>query len=281
MFKKCAEPKEIKSQIFCCLRSPSLPMESKTGYLARGQKCSAQPEGARHFYLKNFNGNLPKSNNANSTQEVLPVFSLRFCSLKGYTWYPRLASLHKIYYFSLNPYISINYIKYISHSFRTFLKIIAPLIANLRGIPKKPKERPINRPPYQYWITKQFIVLLFLFISSCQPQPVFAEQLKASWYSVESLKRDGQWKITEGRCADGSLFKDSNFTCATWLFPLHSRVRIICLKNGNTVDVIVSDRINRRYAKTRVDVTPAVMEALMGKQGLKAGLIDIAIERIK
>ncbi len=30
--------------------------------------------------------------------------------------------------------------------------------------------KPINKPPYEYWIKKQFIfILLFLFIPSCQP----------------------------------------------------------------------------------------------------------------
>ena len=68
--------------------------------------------------------------------------------------------------------------------------------------------------------------------------------LKATWYSVESLHRDGQWNITHGRCADGSIFKDEVFTCATRLFPLGTRVLIISRQDPRrSVIVCVTDRI--------------------------------------
>ena len=105
--------------------------------------------------------------------------------------------------------------------------------------------------------------------------------LTASWYSVESLHKDGQWKITKGVMANGNRFSDINYTCATWLYPLGTILRVDNRSNGKSILVVVTDRINRRFAKTRIDLSPIAFKTLAGRKGLAKGLIKVLVERIK
>ncbi|MDD5611306.1 MAG: septal ring lytic transglycosylase RlpA family protein [Candidatus Omnitrophica bacterium] len=114
-----------------------------------------------------------------------------------------------------------------------------------------------------------------------QPHKVKAKTHKilvASWYSVESLKRDGQWEITKGVMANGKKFDENAYTCATRLYPLRSRLRITNITTGHRCIVKVTDRIGRRFAEKRIDLTPAVMQTLGGKQNFKKGLIKVKVE---
>lgn len=126
------------------------------------------------------------------------------------------------------------------------------------------------------------LVGAILLAKGCNSDPVWAEEiiLKASWYSIESLKKEGTYKYSKGRCADGSIFNENDFTCASRLFPLHCYLRITELKTGRTVIVKVTDRIGKRFAKTRIDLSRSAMEALGGKQALIQGLIQVRVERI-
>ena len=106
--------------------------------------------------------------------------------------------------------------------------------------------------------------------------------LTASYYSVSSLKKEGTWKISKGVMANGEKFNDDKFTCATQLFPLHSILRITSLENKKTVVVLVTDRIGKRFAKTRIDLSRrAFMEIAGGEQGLKKGLLQVSVEEVK
>lgn len=119
-----------------------------------------------------------------------------------------------------------------------------------------------------------FIFILFLV------QFAYADMiLTASWYSISSLHRDGQWKLTHGRCADGSYFRDNVFTCATNLFPLGTLLRItVSSDSSKSVSVVVTDRINKRFAKTRIDLSKGAFQILAP---LSKGLIQVSVERIK
>ena len=103
-----------------------------------------------------------------------------------------------------------------------------------------------------------------------------AEQsLKASWYSIESLKQEGTFKYSKGVMANGRKFIDTNFTCATRLYPLGS---ILYVSYGNkTVRVVVTDRIGKRFAKTRVDLSKSAFQKLAD---LKQGIIPIKVRKI-
>jgi rare lipoprotein A (peptidoglycan hydrolase) len=117
------------------------------------------------------------------------------------------------------------------------------------------------------------ILIVCLFMT----KPARADELKASWYSLASLKRDGQWKITKGVCADGSKFNDNDFTCACRLYPLGSYLLITNVTNGKTVRVKVTDRIGKRFAIKRVDLSKGAFSRLAK---LERGIIPIKVEVI-
>jgi len=105
--------------------------------------------------------------------------------------------------------------------------------------------------------------------------------LTASWYSVKDLKSSGQWAKTKGVMANGHLFDDTKFTGASRDFPLGAILVISNLQNGKKVRVEITDRINKRFTKTRIDLSPVAFKALAGKQGLSKGLIKVYAEEIK
>ena len=118
------------------------------------------------------------------------------------------------------------------------------------------------------------IVLVFGFLmGSC----AHAQDLKASWYSVESLKREGTFKYSHGIMANGRRFKDEEKTCATRLWPLGTIVRVTHIKTKKSVIVKVTDRIGKRFAKTRIDLSKSAFQEIAI---LKEGLINVTVERI-
>lgn len=123
-------------------------------------------------------------------------------------------------------------------------------------------------------LTCLFLALLCLLFA----KPVRAETLQASWYSVESLKKEGTYKYSKGVMANGKLFKDNILSCATRLFPLGSTIKIINLSNGKSCTVSVTDRIGRRFATKRLDLSKGAFSKIAD---LKQGLIPIKVEVIK
>ncbi len=114
-------------------------------------------------------------------------------------------------------------------------------------------------------------ILLLLFLSS----NVYAENIHASWYSVQSLKKEGTFKTSHGVMANGQIFKDENLTCATRLFPLGTKIKIININNGKSVIVKVTDRIGKRFAHKRIDLSKSAFEKIAN---LKEGIIPITYE---
>ena len=125
------------------------------------------------------------------------------------------------------------------------------------------------------WLLAFFLLFMWLWFPDLEAKEI---TLTASWYSISSLHKDGQWSKTKGRCADGSIFKDDNFTCATRLFPLGSVIRITNSLNNKSVTVIVTDRIGKRFAKTRIDLSKKAFSTIAN---LKQGIISCKVERIK
>lgn len=118
------------------------------------------------------------------------------------------------------------------------------------------------------------LVALFMCFS---PKEAHAETvtLKASWYSVESLKKEGTWKYSKGVMANGKKFVDEEHTCACRLYPLGTTLRITNLRNKKTVTVKVTDRISKRFAQTRIDLSRGSFEQIAD---LKEGLVPISVE---
>lgn len=102
--------------------------------------------------------------------------------------------------------------------------------------------------------------------------------LKASWYSTASLKKEGTYKHSKGVMANGHIFNDKLNTCATRLFPLGVVLWVSNMQSGEYVMVKVTDRIGKRFGKTRIDLSKA---AFMQIADLNQGLINVEVERIK
>lgn len=102
--------------------------------------------------------------------------------------------------------------------------------------------------------------------------------LSASFYSLESLKREGTFKTSKGVMANGHVFNENAMTCACRLYPLGAVLKITNTKNGASVVVTVTDRIGKRFAKTRIDLSKAAFQKIAP---LSAGVVPITAERIK
>ncbi len=144
---------------------------------------------------------------------------------------------------------------------------------NYPYMPSAPQPR--FNPHNLIWIILAMLVFIVLFkgLATAETPPAI---LTASYYSIESLKKEGTYKYSKGRCADGSQFKDEAFTCATRLYPLGSFVKISY--KGRFVICKVTDRIGKRFARTRIDLTPKAFGLL---ENLDRGLIPVKVERIK
>ena len=118
------------------------------------------------------------------------------------------------------------------------------------------------------------LVLMMVCCKGCKAQEI---PLQASWYSINSLKREGTYKHSHGRMANGHIFSDNGFTCATQLFPLGSTLRVNMGLSKDYVIVKVTDRIGKRFAKTRIDLSRAAFQRLAR---LDKGLINVEVERI-
>jgi rare lipoprotein A (peptidoglycan hydrolase) len=103
--------------------------------------------------------------------------------------------------------------------------------------------------------------------------------LKASWYSVESLKREGTWKNgTERKMANGQKFDENKYTAATRLYPLGTTLKVRNINNNREVRVKVCDRIGKRFATTRIDLSKGAFAQIAS---LKQGLVSIKVEVVK
>ena len=90
----------------------------------------------------------------------------------------------------------------------------------------------------------------------------------ASW---EQFSDDGKL------AANGKAFSPKAMTCATWLFPLGTKLRVIDTRNGLSVVVRVTDRTARRWRK-RIDLSPAAFSVLAG---LELGVDSVKCEIVQ
>lgn len=102
-----------------------------------------------------------------------------------------------------------------------------------------------------------------------------AQELTASWYSVESLKKEGTWAYSHGRMANGKIFKDENLTCATRLWKIGTILRITSLSSKKSVSVKVTDRIGKRFANKRIDLSKKAFKEIAN---LNQGIIKVKVE---
>lgn len=111
------------------------------------------------------------------------------------------------------------------------------------------------------------------------PSKADAAQLTASFYSRKSLIKEGTWKNgKEQRMANGRAFKENSFTCATRLYPMGTVLRISRRNSKKFCIVTVTDRIGKRFARTRVDLTPMAYCQLAK---LETGVIPVTVEVVR
>jgi rare lipoprotein A len=98
-------------------------------------------------------------------------------------------------------------------------------------------------------------------------QPSMTETGVASWYGA---KHHGK------RTANGEIFNQNQFTAAHPTLPFGTRVKVINLDNGNSVQVRINDR--GPYKRGRIiDVSRAAAKALGMVQG---GIAMVRIEKV-
>jgi len=132
--------------------------------------------------------------------------------------------------------------------------------------------------PNLFWLFLGMIIMFIIILTIWfNLEKAHAEEIKltASWYSVDSLKKDGQWKLTTGVCSDGSTFNDNNFTAASRDFPLGTIVCVRNVKNGKKVVVKITDRINKRFKGKRIDLSKRAFSLLAS---LSQGIIPVVVE---
>lgn len=116
------------------------------------------------------------------------------------------------------------------------------------------------------------IVLCFLWAGAGQ-----SNSLTASWYSVESCRREG----TSGIMANGEKLNDSAYTAASWDYSFGTLVEVKNLENGKMVRVKITDRgpSRRLYRQGRViDLSRAAFSAIAV---LRRGVVPVSIKVVK
>ncbi len=105
----------------------------------------------------------------------------------------------------------------------------------------------------------------------------YAKELTASWYSIQSLKQEGTYKYTKGVMANGEKFDDNLMCCANRLWPLGSMLRVTNLESGKSVIVKTTDRIGKRFANTRIDLSKRAFAQIAN---LEQGIVKVKVEVI-
>jgi rare lipoprotein A (peptidoglycan hydrolase) len=75
----------------------------------------------------------------------------------------------------------------------------------------------------------------------------------ASWYGIT---RQGR------KMANGQLFDRHKFTAASWYFPLGTQIRVVNVKNGQSVVVTITDRGPNLRLHRVLDLSEAAAEQL-------------------
>ena len=119
--------------------------------------------------------------------------------------------------------------------------------------------------------------LIILIVISIIPI-VYADTIttETSWYSIESVKREG----TSGINADGSRFDDADYTAASWDFSLGSYLLVTNSANGKAIIVVVKDRgpAKRLYRRgRRLDLSRSAFKSL---DSLSKGIIKVRVEEL-
>jgi rare lipoprotein A (peptidoglycan hydrolase) len=127
-----------------------------------------------------------------------------------------------------------------------------------------------------------FVVVVFiaviLLIHGCSE--AWAEGLQASWYSSESLIKEGTRKIGERQVmANGQLFSDTGLTAASCDWRLGQKVKVTRTDTKASVVVLVTDRTAKRFKGKRIDLSKRAFEILSNGK-LERGLLPVIVTEV-
>ena len=112
------------------------------------------------------------------------------------------------------------------------------------------------------------------------------QESRASLERIDTLlntehEKEGTRKIGERQVmANGQYFYDSNFSCASWDYPLGTSLYIFCPSTNVGISVKVTDRTARRFKGKRIDLSKSAF-AYLSNGNLGKGLLKVKVEVIK
>lgn len=83
-------------------------------------------------------------------------------------------------------------------------------------------------------------------------------------------------KYNGRQAADGSIFRQDRMTAASNKHPLGTTVRVTNTANDKSVDVKVTDRLNKKYSH-RIDLSKAAFKRIAP---LSKGVVEVKIEKL-
>lgn len=120
------------------------------------------------------------------------------------------------------------------------------------------------------------LIFMFCFKSCAHANTIIIKPLKASWYSNASLKKEGTWKHGETKMANGKRFDENALTCASRQYSLGTMVKVKNIANGKSVVCKVTDRIGKRFANSRIDLSKGCFSKIAD---LKQGIINVLVTK--
>ena len=153
------------------------------------------------------------------------------------------------------------------------------LYKSMRDVLRDNPPEPVDPPPQllEWWriaLIIGIIVLIMVFVSGIG----HANEMKASYYSVQSLKKEGTWRVSNGIMANGKRFDENALTCATGKqYPLGSHLMVTNKSNGKSVVCKVTDRIGKRFYNSRIDLSLGAFKRL---DSPTKGLLVVNVQRV-
>lgn len=127
-------------------------------------------------------------------------------------------------------------------------------------------------------VNNRIAMSIFVFLMLMYPGCAIAGEIKASWYSVDSLTKEGTWKNGKSKpMANGKQFYDNLLVAASRDYPLNTRLRVTNLENGRSVCVKVTDRIGKRFKGKRIDLSKGAFGQIANHE---QGVVPVKVEVI-
>ena len=127
-------------------------------------------------------------------------------------------------------------------------------------------------------------IIILGMIAECRdasPQAPCPANITASWYSIKSTKKEGTFQKYKGRMANGELFNEDHFVCASWDYDFETNLRITNLKNGKSIVVRVADRGPNKELYKRGRIIDLSRYAFSTIADLSEGVISITVKVVK